>query len=81
MLAPKFGCLSGDISQGVRSLVLTANFTAPGTGFLAWHVLGYAGKFAVCSFCEQWMLSAIISIYEEGLVPGRAGSTLVIVHG
>ena len=69
VFAPKLGCLTGDIPQGVRFLLLTANFMAPGTGFAAWHAPAYARKFGVCSFCEQ-RPGSIILIYEEGLAPG-----------
>ena len=54
MLAPNLGRLKGGIAQGVRFLVLTANFVVPGTGFAALRIPGYAGKFAVCSFCELY---------------------------
>lgn len=62
MLPPKLGRLSSDIAQGVRFMVLTANLTAPGSGFAARHDSGYAKKFGVCSFCEQPFRATILNI-------------------
>ena len=43
VLAPELGRFSSDFPQGVRFLVLTANFLIPGTGKTAWHDSEYAG--------------------------------------
>ena len=43
VLAPELGRFSSDFPQGVRFLVLTANFLIPRTGKTAWHDSEYAG--------------------------------------